>query len=167
VPRKRLSVASAASSRLEDEGLALPDRPGRNFPTLPSDLTELNDQDLMELMTEFTAWGGYAAAKLSLAEVSEREKSDALELEEAKAMVTGWEGQATDARVAVAKARKLMDADVQAAKDEMRKVYARRKLLQTMVDRLDRNAALVSRELTRRTGAEPVQRRTHRWGGGS
>ena len=68
-------------------------------------------------------------------------------------------------REAVTWVRALMEQDpeVQTARDTHKLVYARRKLKQMLFESTERDAAVVSRELTRRTDARsPGYRRADR-----
>ena len=68
-----------------------------------------------------------------------------------------------DKRVTVAKARRTADIEVQKAATEYRKKHARRKMVTAMADIMERNAALISRELSRRISTSEVQGRSDRW----
>lgn len=160
------SVLSAAVDYVEDLGLYLPERPHRDIPALPEDLTELGDSDLMVLFTEFTAWTNYAVTKRSLAETEEAEAEAEHALAEATAIILGWDedtGAASDRRVTIAKARRLQDRKVQEALQTKREAHARRKIIGVMAETMERNSALISRELSRRIGSGDVHRRSSRW----
>jgi hypothetical protein len=162
------SESSVAVDRVERLGFYLPTRPGEEVPTLPLDLTEIDDSELMILFNQFTAWSNYAAGKRSEAEIDEAKVSDSLGFAQAQATILGWEDgtKESDKRVTIAKARQLADADVQKALSERRRSHAHRKLVTTMAENFERSTALISRELSRRIGNSDVQRRQHRWGGG-
>lgn len=68
-------------------------------------------------------------------------------------MVRDWGGTSKD-RVAVAKAQRLSDPNVQEAKTKELQAYASRKMLQALFASLEREAFIVSRELTRRVGGQ-------------
>lgn len=86
-----------------------------------------------------------------------------LEAAEATAMVRDW-GGTRDTRVAVAKAQRQADPAVIEHKQDVANRYAYRKLVAVLFTNIERNAALVSRELTRRTGSlEAKPRRESRW----
>jgi len=102
------------------------------------------------------------AGQLALAEVDERYADALLTRLEAQALIRDW-GGARDDRVTLAKAKRDGDPDVQAAQDELQVAYARRKLVQALVEASEKNVAVVSRELSRRIGNEPTDRRERRW----
>jgi hypothetical protein len=120
----------------------------------------------MILFAQFTAWTNYTSGKRSLAEIDESAADAAHALAEAKATVLGWDeetGAASDRRVAITKARRLIHEEVQKALAAKRQAYAHRKIISVMAETMERNAALISRELSRRIGTSDVRRRGERW----
>ena len=99
---------------------------------------------------------------MALAEVDERFAEDRLKILEAKALIRDWGGSKED-RVAVARAERVLDPEVADAMDGVQGCYAARKLISAMVDAADKNSALISREVTRRVGMEPTERRDRKW----
>lgn len=84
-------------------------------------------------------------------------------------MVRAWEGagdkpvKASEASVTAAKARRVVDPEVQRVREQELQVYARRKMMQAMHASLERKSFIVSREITRRTGGESKARRADKW----
>jgi len=152
--------ASDAAKKLEKQGFVLPDTPNSGMPALPEDLTSLPDNDLMELFTQFIAWSGFASAQLALAEVDERDAEKRLKRAEQAAISSTW---SKDSRVAVAKAEASLDPEVQKISDQLDVVHNYRKLVEVMSTNLEREASLVSRELTRRTSTFDGGRRRERF----
>lgn len=95
-------------------------------------------------------------------EIEERCAEDRLARLEAEALIKNWGGSRED-RVAVAKAERTLDPRVQEATEALQLAYARRKITQGIVEAAEKNVALISRELTRRVGHEPADRRDRRW----
>lgn len=117
----------------------------------------------MELFATLTAWAGFLSGQLAVAEIDERAAESVLEAAEATALVRDWGGTKDD-RVAVAKAQRSADPEVMERKQEVANRYAYRKLIGVLFTNVERDAALVSRELTRRTGSyESKPRRESRW----
>jgi len=159
----RLAAESmAAKAELEKEGLHLPEQPKFDIPDVPTRITEMDDPGLMNLFVRHTRWRGYLSGQLALAEVDERYAEDLLTKLEAEALIRNWGGNRED-RVTVAKAEREISPEVIEAKDKLQMAYARRKLIAALVDASDKNVAVISRELTRRVGAEPTERRERRW----
>jgi ABC-type nitrate/sulfonate/bicarbonate transport system substrate-binding protein len=120
----------------------------------------VDDQYLMILFTGFTAWQNYAATQLAEAEVVEARADALVRFLEAKAMVTNW---SKDDKVTVARAEILVSPEVEEARSRQLVAYAHRKMTQVIYTNCERSAALVSRELTRRVGRDPIERRNTRW----
>ena len=155
--------ASAAASRLARQGLSLPPRPEIEIPNLPRDITELSDEQLMDLFVELTTWNDYISTQVAAAQVDERAAQRLLDVTEANATAANWSGGKDD-RVAITKAKVATDSSVAASRDALAERHAYRKLVEALGFNVERDAALVSRELTRRTsGSTPTVRRSSRW----
>lgn len=149
--------SDAALDLIESQGLSFPVSPVTDdeVPPLPADLTTLDDEGLMDLFARLTGWDDYVATQMAVAMVDERDTERRMEIAEARAVTSSWGGTSGD-RVAIAKAKIALDPEVQELKKEHQDRYAYRKLVETLFNNLERDAALVSRELTRRTSSTPV-----------
>ena len=155
--------SKAAASTLRQQGLRLPPKPSTDIPLLPGDITEMDDESLMTLFVELTSWNDYISTQVAAAQVDERSAQRILDVTEANATSAGWTGGKED-RVAIAKARISNDPAVVAARSSLDIRYAYRKLVEALSSNVERDAALISRELTRRTsGSAPALRRSNRW----
>lgn len=114
----------------------------------------------MRVFQEFTEWANYSASRLSIAEVDETEAKNAQSTAEAMAMArhTWSKGVSVTEQKAIIQS----DEEVKEARERVTEVYAYRKIVKSIFENFERNAALISRELTRRTNSEPLQRRSHR-----
>lgn len=117
-------------------------------------------------MVKFTRWADYSGGQLAVADVDEAFAKELVDKLKAISLVRTYDADAKGG-VTRARAEKSLDDDVQAAIQERLNAYARRKLLQARHEAFERDAAQVSRELTRRTEREPSVRRTARFGGAS
>jgi hypothetical protein len=144
------------SPRLGD---VLFDRPSHDLPQIPDDLTDLGDTALMETFSRYVAWQNYAAYEFAQSEVEEARSEARVRFVEARAMVTNWDR--TD-KVTVARAELALDPEVERARQDLLISYAHRKMTGVIYANCERAAALVSRELTRRVGREPLDRRGDR-----
>lgn len=115
----------------------------------------------MSLLVQFSRYEDHLSGQLAVAEVDESEAGHLLEVAKAAVLVRGWTGSSED-RVAIARAQAVLDPSVRAHEDAIRTVKAKRKLLAVLMESQGRDAAVVSRELTRRIGREPHQRRADR-----
>lgn len=145
-----MTKSQTAVNELTKRGFKLSSKPENDIPTLPSDITDLHDDDLMELFVELTAWTDHLSSQLAIAIVDEREAERAVSLAESKAMLDYWKGGSGD-RVTVVKAQIATDPKVLDLIKEQDEKYAYRKILETLYQNVERDSAVVSRELTRRT----------------
>lgn len=145
-----------ALGTLKGQGFRLPDKPDLD-PALPADLSDLDDDALMEEFALFTAWADYASAQVGLAVISERKAERDLE------WITGlfWSNAPRSRAVTAIKAEASQDPDVREAQEALDKAYAYRRLVSDMAARYERDANVLSRELTRRTQIDT--RRRERW----
>lgn len=118
----------------------------------------------MELFVQLTQWTDHLGGAFAVAEIDERKAEHALAVAEASALILEWGNRgAKEDRVTIAKAKRDSDPEVIKARDALDVVYAKRKLLGTIYASADRDAAVVSRELTRRIGRHDREARTGRW----
>ena len=154
----------AAKAELEKQGYKLAAKPLSEIPKLPQRITEWSDEELMELMTRKVRWMDHISGVLGLQEVDERYADSAYDLIWATVLADAATGRPkSESSVTLAKADTTMHPNVVAARDHKNLVYARRKVIQMLYDRLERDSFLLSRELSRRIGREPRERRADRW----
>lgn len=137
----------------------LPDKPGSDFPELPLFLDEMPDSSLMELYSRFMAWGSYAKAELVQAEIAEERAANYCKLTEAETLIGQWgEGTKGDT-VTLAKARRDVDPKVVEQQESHLEARAYRKLVDSVFERCERGAQVLSRELSRRIAMAPQERK--------
>lgn len=117
----------------------------------------------MELFVRLTRWADFLGGELSSLEVDEREAEAKVSFAEASALVMQWGARNKDDTITLAKAHGQQDRDVIKAQDALQVVYAKRKLTNSIYTAVDRDAAAVSRELTRRLGRNDRESRADRW----
>ena len=119
---------------------------------------------MMRLFVGLTRWTDHYAGQLAIAEVEERETETVLEKAKALVLLGKWAHAGKDDRITIAKAEVATDPDVEEWQAKHDEAYARRKMLGVLFQAAERDAAAVSRELTRRTGRmESNDRRSSRW----
>lgn len=160
--KSKSNAAEYAVERAKEDGFALPRRPSEDIPGLPDDITSLSDIELMEAMREQTAWLEYAGYRLVRGEIEERELE--LEINQRIAVRLSGERGGTE-RVSIAKAQAEADPEIQDLRQQHMQAQAYRKLVSNLRDATERRITLVSRELTRRTSMEPMNRRAHKFSG--
>jgi hypothetical protein len=109
----------------------------------------------MRLFAELTRWTDHVGGQLVLQEISERYATSAYDLAYAQ-VYTSRMGKKpkTEGQSNLVRSETLADPDVVELRDTVDATYARRKVLGLMLSNLERDAQLVSRELTRRTSRE-------------
>lgn len=141
---------SDAVSKLNELGLSIR-RPTMDVGDLPSDITMLSSEQLGEKFTVLTAWADYAATQLAVAQVEERSAQKKLDYLQNKLLVQKMGVAAKGDRITLVKAQIAIDQDVLDLEMDYEEKYAYRKLVEMMLSNYERDIALVSRELTRRS----------------
>lgn len=126
---------------------------------MPRNLTEISDRRLMELFSIYVGWQNYFDVLLGEAFVEEKKADASAERVAARFMLSSGLTKVTEARWMRDAAH---DPDVAMSQRIQVDAYARRKALEMTCGNLDRMSSLVSRELSRRIGRDPVQRRNDR-----
>lgn len=109
---------------------------------------------------EFTRWADYSGGQLALADVDEKFATAYIDRLKAMGLVAGGSEKVTTARAASS-----LEPEFVEAQQTQLEAYARRKLLTARHEAFERDAAVISRELTRRVERDPSVRRTNRLGG--
>jgi hypothetical protein len=132
------------------------------MPKLEPNLDDLPDKQLMELFVQLTRWADFLQNQAAIEEIRERYADAEVRRLEGFYMTANKPEKVSEA-VTWVRAQMEMDPDVATAKDTLRICYARRKLEQMLFESTERDAAVVSRELTRRTDSKaPGYRRADR-----
>jgi hypothetical protein len=144
---------------------SFPKKPAPELPDLPQHLDDLPDDEFMSVYSEFIAWVSYTKSELVKAEIEEDRAENAKRFIEAQVLIEQWGTDAKSSdRVTVAKARRDTDRRVVKQQEEYLQARAYRKLVESVFERCDRAAQLLSRELTRRTSTSPRDSRAARYG---
>ncbi len=143
-------VSEKAFQEIVAQGLGLPEKPVSGLPKLPDALTTMTDVELMESYAEFVAWSDYTTSQVAAAAIDERAAQAYLDAIEAEVMLRDWSGKTGD-RVTLQKARAAADPAIIEARKQVDERYAYRKLAESIATAMERNAQMLSRELTRRT----------------
>lgn len=141
---------SDAVAKLQELGLSIT-RPTMDVGALPSDITTLSSEQLGEKFTVLTAWADYAASQLAVAQIEERAAQRKLDLLENTLLVRKMGTAVKGERITLVKAQIATDQDVLDLSQDYEDKYAYRKLVEMMLANYERDIALVSRELTRRS----------------
>ena len=145
-------------TNMANQGFEIPLSTDVPMPILPSDITAVDNEELMELFTVFTAFLDFISYQVALAEIDERALERKLDAAVAVATANQPKGLA-----AVIKAAALADPKVVKISEEHEVAYNYRKLIHVMSDNLNRGLTLISRELTRRTADGHVMKRARKF----
>ena len=135
---------------LQKQGFQISTRMEMVLPEVPNDLTELDDEGLMGLFGELTSYANFLNTQYACAVIDEKTAEQSLDFEESKNYISSYEANKKET-VTIMKARMAVDPTIMHLREAMAAKYAYRKLIEVMVNNVERNTVLVSRELTRRT----------------
>jgi hypothetical protein len=155
---RRRSPSRSSAPRQEFDGVYLPGRPERPVPEIPLDLTDLHDKRIMELFALYVAWNCFFDVQRVHAEIEEADAETGLKVLQATSLADGWQGP-KETRITILRAERDTDPEVMAAQARYDQAKARRKMTGVLCGNMERGAALLSRELTRRVGRAPVEGR--------
>ena len=120
-------------------------------PKMPRDISILDSDELSALFTQLTAWSNYVAGQLAAAQVDEHvlnKKKDSLE---ARLFLDKDNSKVKGERVTLIKAQVAADPKIEDLENQLTHAYAYRKIVEVVANNFERDVALVSREITRRT----------------
>jgi hypothetical protein len=145
-----------------DLGIDEPTAPDSTPPTLQTDIDDITDKQLMDLFVRFTRWTDYFQSQLAIEEIYEHHAEMEVRKLEGLYLTRNRPEKASEP-VTWVRAAMEADPEIRAARDALKLYYARRKLKQMLFESSERDAAVVSRELTRRTDVKnPGYRRADR-----
>jgi hypothetical protein len=142
---------------------ALPEKPHSLLPVVPRNLGDISEVELMSLYSEFMSWVNYAKAQLVTAEIVEERELNAFEYVKACTLIEQWGNKVKGELVTIAKAKRDVEDKVQKQQEAYTQARAYRKLVDTVFDRCERGAQVLSRELSRRISLAPKENRAARF----
>ena len=105
----------------------------------------------------------YAKAELVQAEIAEERVANDLKVTESEVLIGQWGASTKGDTVTLAKARRDVDPEVVKYQNKHLEARAYRKLVDSVFERCERGAQLLSRELSRRISIAPQERRQSRY----
>lgn len=147
---------------LRKQGFEIAERVTIEIPSLPADITEPGDEELMLLYSRFTQYYDLLCTQVACAQIDERDSEKQISMEESRLMLANPSTKAE--RVAILKAHVSADPIIVNLSEKHTALYNYRKLIEMMASNAERDTQLISRELTRRTaGANHYQSRRRTW----
>ena len=143
-------MSDLAVKKMADQNINMwPDQSEQ--PKMPRDISMLDSDELSFLFTQLTAWSNFVAGQLAAAQVDEHvlnKKKDSLE---ARLFLDKDNSKVKGERVTLIKAQVAADSKVEDLENQLTHAYAYRKMVEVVANNFERDVALVSREITRRT----------------
>jgi hypothetical protein len=137
---------------LEAQGLPVRRSMDIEAPPFPTDITAVDDQELMILATKYMENYSFIRTQVACASLAELEADNEYSLEEGKALLQHSSGKSTE-KATMLKATVMALPNIKELADRKMYAHAYRKMLETTQDNLERYYNLASRELTRRTSS--------------
>jgi hypothetical protein len=156
-----------AKAELAKAGYELPQRPTYEIPRLPTNLADRDDQSIMALLARFVRYQDHLHGQVVVSEIDERVTEQLLEIAKARSTAQNFDSHqradgTSNARVQIAKAEAALTTEVLDLQATLIQRQAKRKLMTVLFDSATRDANAVSREISRRIGREPTERRDSR-----
>lgn len=131
-------------------------QPDDGIPEVPENLTEVSDAVLMELFSAYVAWQNFIDQQAVEIEIAETRAQSRKDIAVARTVIASDEKTVT-------RQRAHATIEVEQANEDWLVAKTNRKAIGIQKDALDRLTNLVSRELSRRIGRGPTQRRADRF----
>lgn len=162
IPSSSSAGESPALTKFKSK-FSLPSRPSDDPPSLPFNLDDLHDSELMSIYSEFMAWVSFTKTQLVQAEIDEDHELHQCRIIESTVLINQWGNDAKGDRVTLAKARRDIDPKVVDQQLKYQTARAYRKLMEALFESCERGAQLLSRELSRRIGLHSKEQRSTRF----
>lgn len=140
----------SAITKFEGWGLTFR-KPSEEQVQLPSDITAISSEQLGELFTKLTSWTDYIASQKVMAELDERAALKKKDLFENTMLIKRMGASVKGERITTVKAEISIHPQMVELEEEYEEKYAYRKLVEMLLNNHERDLALVSREITRRS----------------
>jgi len=143
-------MSGLAVKRMSEQNINMwPDQSEQ--PKMPRDISLLDSDELSALFTQLTAWSNFVAGQLAACQVDEHvlnKKKDSLE---ARLYLEKDNSKTKSERVTRINHEVSADPKIMDLEDQLTHAYAYRKMVEVVANNFERDVALVSREITRRT----------------
>lgn len=150
----------SAVEKFQGWGLTF-NKPSDEQVALPSDITAIPSEELGALFTRLTAWTDYIASQLTMAQLEERAALKKKDYAENVMLVKRMGAQVKGERVTAVKAEIAVNQDIVDLDNDYEEKYAYRKLVEMLLTNHERDLALVSREITRRSNDSKALRKEY------
>ena len=144
----RAAVASSkAIADLKEQGLVVNEGYGYDAPSLPSDITDMIEENVMDLYSKYVAYLEFISLQRWCAEVDKVEAEKNLSLIKAKKKL---ELKSSGKALAMIDAEIEVDPDYQEKVNTLQELTNYHGLINIISERLSKDISLINREITRR-----------------
>lgn len=150
--------SSTTLDSLKSQGFLIERETFIDTPRVPSDVTSLGEEELMELFTHLTSYLAFINTQLACAEIDELNTKKQLDYEAGLLTLSLTTGSNAE-KITVARLKVATDPKIVAIEAEHMKRTSYTKLVSMMYDNVNKDLALISRELTRRTAGDSYKTR--------
>jgi hypothetical protein len=150
--------SSITLDSLKSQGFLIERETFIDTPRVPSDVTSLGEEELMELFTHLTSYLAFINTQLACAEIDELNTKKQLDYEAGLLTLSLTTGSNAE-KITVARLKVATDPKIVAIEAEHMKRTSYTKLVSMMYDNVNKDLALISRELTRRTAGDSYKTR--------
>lgn len=140
-------ASSNAVSELIKQGYGPVTKYDDTIPSIPDDLTDIDDQELMKLFQHFVEYNNFLLLQIACARADEEAAVKAYERFEAELLLQAVKGET----VSRTKAKVTSSPDGQALDDAAAVCRNYHSLLKSLQDGVNESTKVISRELSRRT----------------
>ena len=148
-----IGISDEIINILEAQGLPVKRELDIDLPPFPSDITSVDDTELMDIYNRYMQNYNFMVTQVACAELAVTEADNAYDMAEAKAMLGKTTGKSTEKSVML-RALVITDPEIVDLSTNLLSAKAYHKLLKTTSDNLERYFQLASRELTRRKSSQ-------------
>lgn len=150
--------SSLTLDALKSQGFLIERETFIDTPKIPSDITDLGEEDLMALFTHLTSYLTFVNTQLACAEIDELNAKKKLDYEQGILTLSLTSGDNAE-KITTARLKVATDPNIKELEAEYTKRTSYTKLVSMMYDNVNKDLALVSRELTRRTSGDSYKTR--------
>ena len=144
----RAAIASSkAIADLKNQGLVVNEGYGYDAPSLPSDITDMIEEHVMDLYSKYVAYLEFISLQRWCAEVDKVEAEKNLSLIKAKKKL---ELKSSGKALSMIDAEIEVDADYQEKANTLQELTNYHGLINIISERLSKDISLINREITRR-----------------
>jgi len=150
------TTSSEVINKLSSQGINFQHGYNGIAPSLPEDITSVDDSDLMSLFSLFTEYNSFLLMQIATSKIDKEAASKEVEIAEAKFLIEAPKGET----VSKTKAKILIDETMQILHKNFYAIENYLIILEGIQKGVDESSKVVSREITRRNNNYNISSRT-------